>query len=178
MSFRAPIGTNAFRQALRRREDSTPRDHRVVHEASRLVFCVLLGIPVKEIRISDASIQVHYDTDGALSSHQVLDNSIQMIMSGVITVQTVLGQENHLFEPALAEAQMLYGRSSRIHDEFANDFDGLLSICSQAAIANLANPKIREAIYSVIRILNRERNDLRGEMLIRLLMNVRSKLSA
>ena len=59
MSFRAPIGTNAFRQALRRREDSTPRDHRVVHEASRLVFCVLLGIPVKEIRISDASIQVH-----------------------------------------------------------------------------------------------------------------------
>jgi len=105
-------------------------------------------------------------------------SSIREYLDAGMTVQTVLGQENHLFEPALAEAQMLYGRSSRIHDEFANDFDGLLSKCSQAAIANLAKPNIRATIYGVIRVLNRERTDLKGEMLIRLLMDVRRKLSA
>lgn len=101
-----------------------------------------------------------------------------MIMSGVITVQSILGQENHLFDPAVTEALELYGKTRRNHDDFETNFDEYLSMCSKATIAHLAEPNIRGAIISVTRVLNRERTDMRGEMLIRLLMLVRSKLAA
>lgn len=98
-------------------------------------------------------------------------------MSGVITVQSILGQENQLFDPAVTEAQQLFGKASRNHDDFEHNFDEYLSTCSKATIAHLAEPNIRGAIISVMRVLNRERTDMRGEMLIRLLMLVRSKIA-
>ena len=65
MPFKAILGPNALRQAIRRREDSTERDQQTVHEAARLVFCVYHGIPVDEVRFSNGVPTVRYQSEYA-----------------------------------------------------------------------------------------------------------------
>jgi len=177
MSFRAILGPNALRQAIRRREDSTTRDQRIVHESTRLVFCVYYGISVSEVRISDGIPLVRYQSEYAFRDSNSLRNCIQMIMSGVIAVQSVLGQENRLFEPALKEAQQLFELTSGTSNESLKEFDDVVSKCSKRAIAQMADPKMRSAMASVTRILIRERSDIRDERLDQLLRQARQKFS-
>ena len=177
MSFKAILGQNALRQAMRRREDSTSRDQRTVHEAARLVFCVYHGIPVEEIRMMDGVPIVRYQTEYAFRDSNCLRNCIQMIMSGVITVQTVLVQENMLFDVAMREAHQLFELCSSNSNEAPQDFDDIILKSSKRTIAQMADPKLRSAISSISRILLRERDDFTPESLERLLQHTRGKLS-
>jgi hypothetical protein len=178
MPFKAILGPNALRQAIRRREDSTERDQQTVHEAARLVFCVYHGIPVDEVRFSNGVPTVRYQSEYAFRDAHSLRNCIQMIMSGVITVQTVLGQENTLFDASLREANQLYDLCQNNSGGTTQGFGDVLSTCCKRAIAQMADPKMRSAISSVTRILNRERSDIRQADLQRLLQHARAKLSS
>lgn len=173
MSFRAILGPKALKQAIRRRKESTSRDHLIVHEAARWVFCAHFMIPVLEIRLSESTCEVRYTTDRAFRNKSSINNFVQMLMSGVITVQTVLGEENYLFERAVMEAQQLCQLAGKNMHGSLDAFDDMLATACRQTITELADPKMRSAILSVTRVLMRQRSDVTGHELQRLLLHTR-----
>jgi hypothetical protein len=160
------------------RSEASGRSKSAVHEAARLVFCVYFGIPVLEVRVTDSYFAVRFETDSAFRNAHALRSTLQMIMSGAITVQTVMGEENSLFETAILEAHQLFELvMSSSMSNIDLEFDDVLTKSCKHAVAHLADPKMRAAISSVTRILIRERSDVRGDMLDHLLTNARAKLS-
>jgi len=121
--------------------------------------------------MSDTACEVRYTTDRAFRNKASIHNFVQMLMSGVITIQTVLGEENYLFERAVMESQQLWQLAGEHMHESIDAFDDMLATSCRETIAHLAEVNVRSAILSVTRILMRQRTDVTGHELQRLLLH-------
>ena len=166
-----------LKHAARRKSESTSLDRKTVHESARFVFCIYYGISIKGVRLSDSYAEILYDTSEAFRRAASVPNYIQMIMSGTLTLQRILGDENHSFESGVSEARQLFELASNQSQTTYADFDNLLGLCCKRANAHLADPKMRMAIGSVTRILARERSDLSEQLLRNLIAHTRAKLA-
>ena len=167
----------AKRHVGRRSSDSSSLDRQTVHESARFVFCIYYGIPIEGIHISDSSVEVRYSTEKAFNDTVSVLDYIKMIMSGAMTLQRILGEENHSFDTGISEARQLFDLLSSDNSTTYVDFDALISTCCKRANTHLADPKMRIAIGSVTRILARERADIPENMLRNLEAHTRAKLA-
>lgn len=177
MSFLSKIGEDGLRQVVRKRRGGADRSRQAMYEAARFSFCVYFGIPVRSIRVSFNEIRINYNSDKVFSDQTSLGEHIQMIMSGAVATQTISGGENPAFESAVSEANQLHNlaKSNGVGSPF--QFDHILSACCKRAIAHLADPKMIKSIAGISRVLARERSDIKGASLERLIAHARSRLS-
>ena len=161
----------------RRRRSSNQYKRRVIHEAARFALCVVNDIPVESVQIDDDGIEVIFRPHAGGHDSRRVSQIMQAMLAGAVATRRIFNEEKPEFPAAEQETAQYF--ALEFPDQIGNPaiFQAAFRTALTDLIRQLTDPRLREAIMSVTRVLIRREHSVDSETISRLARFVMQKIS-